>query len=403
MGSSVSSTPSLERAIKKKKVQSDSYSDEPRSSQQVVYRKDQPTATPILIHEDSRREIVQQCIAKLMSTFHLYPHSEVIASSATKRFEDMLHWLYKTDKTNRDTCKNLRAWSREKFVEHLRRLYPRLSNAAVKSYLDMIQEIPFQYDLDNPVLELKFQSELSKIVKHYDSLTIAEEAEAVKILLGKINFPNVYNWKTPSVSKAEVFICQFCGKNNHSNADCRTRTSEFTNNQNRPYIGSEAHGRLVKATGDRDWIPNFKELKRLMSKAGQSSGPASSVAKISKPSKDWKSKRTYVSTILPVKLHIATSPNLLRVVLTFVSQEEAKGSINLDVLLDTGCLAGDFVARRVVDRFNIKPVINSAAKLSVCSGLDNTYYDISKSVIISVNYLNERLNNINTFELKLLF
>ena len=62
------------------------------------------------------------------------------------------------------------------------------------SYLDMIKEIPFQYDLDNPVLELKFQSELSKIVEHYDSLAIAEEAEAVKILMGKINIPNVYNW-----------------------------------------------------------------------------------------------------------------------------------------------------------------------------------------------------------------
>ena len=70
--------------------------------------------------------------------------------------------------------------------------------------------------------------------------------------------------KTPSVSKAESVLCQFCGKNNHSNADYRTRTSEFTNNQSRPYIGSEAHGRLVKATGDRDWIPNFKELKVLM-------------------------------------------------------------------------------------------------------------------------------------------
>ena len=58
----------------------------------------------------------------------------------------------------------------------------------------MIKEIPFQYNLDNPVVELKFQSELSKIVKHYDSLTIAEEAEAVKILMGKINIPNVYNW-----------------------------------------------------------------------------------------------------------------------------------------------------------------------------------------------------------------
>ena len=108
----------------------------------------------------------------------------------------------------------------------------------------------------------------------------------------------------------------------------------------------------------------------------------------------------YVSTILPIKLHIATSPNLLPVVLTFVSQEEAKGSINVDALLDTGCLAGDFVARRIVDRFNIKPVINSAAKISVWSGLDNTCYDISKSVIVSVNYLNERLDNINTFEIK---
>ena len=72
----------------------------------------------------------------------------------------------------------------------------------------------------------------------------------------------------------------------------------------------------------------------------------------------------------------------------------------MDALLDTGCLAGDFVARRIVDRFNIKPVINSAAKLSVCSGFDNTCYDISKSVIISINYHNERLNKRNTFEMK---
>ena len=116
-----------------------------------------------------------------------------------------------------------------------------------------------------------------------------------------------------------------------------------------------------------------------MSKAGQSSGSTPSASKTSKPSKDWKSKgRQYLSTILPIKLHIATSPNLLPVVLTFVSQEEAKGSINVDALLDTGCLAGDFIARRIVDRFNIRPVINSAAKLSVCSGLDNTCSDISE-------------------------
>ena len=72
----------------------------------------------------------------------------------------------------------------------------------------------------------------------------------------------------------------------------------------------------------------------------------------------------------------------------------------MDALLDTGCLAGDFVARRILDKYNMKPVIHSTANLSVCSGLDNTCYDISKSVMISVNYFNERLNRINTFEIK---
>ena len=138
VGSSVSSTPSLERAIKKKKVQSDSDSDEPSSTQQVVYRKSQSTATPILIYENTRREVVQQCIANLMSTFHVYPHRKVIANSLTDRFEDMLRWLYKSDKTNHDSCKNWRAMSREKFVENLRLLYPQLSNAADKSYLEKV-------------------------------------------------------------------------------------------------------------------------------------------------------------------------------------------------------------------------------------------------------------------------
>ena len=74
----LSSTTSLERAIKKKKVHSESDSDDLSSTQDVVYRKGKPTATAILIYEDSRREVVQQCIANLMSTFHLYPHSGVI-------------------------------------------------------------------------------------------------------------------------------------------------------------------------------------------------------------------------------------------------------------------------------------------------------------------------------------
>ena len=306
-------------------------------------------------------------------------------------------------------------------------------NVADKSYLEMIRNIPSIYDFENPALELKFETDFSKLVDHYDTLTPAEEAEAVKFLMGKIDNPAVFNWppvfneiakgsdftvpvgtvddfsfvlnscfedarwaKSRAVSyryaitgmfnthfgEAKVSLkektqtnqiknsveasnasvaagstCTLSGKNNHSNANCRTRTSEVTNNQNQPYIGSEAHGRLDKAAGARDWIPYFKELQALMSKAGQSSGPSSSAVKPSKPSKERKSKGMYVNPILPIKHHIATSPNLLPVVLAFSFQEEAKGSINLDALLDTGCLAGDFVARRIVDKYDIKPVI----------------------------------------------
>ena len=72
----------------------------------------------------------------------------------------------------------------------------------------------------------------------------------------------------------------------------------------------------------------------------------------------------------------------------------------MEGLLDTGCLAGDFVSRRIVDKYNIKPILQSTAKLSVCSGLDDTCCDMSKSVIVSVNFFNERVNQINNFEIK---
>ena len=72
----------------------------------------------------------------------------------------------------------------------------------------------------------------------------------------------------------------------------------------------------------------------------------------------------------------------------------------MEGLLDTGFLAGDFVARRIVERYNIQPILQSTSKRSVCSGLDNTCYDMSKSVIISVHFFNERVNDMNNFKIK---
>ena len=45
----------------------------------------------------------------------------------------------------------------------------------------------------------------------------------------------------------------------------------------------------------------------------------------------------------------------------------------MEGLLDTACLAGDFVARRIVEKYN-----------QSYNPLDDTCYDMSKSVTISV-------------------
>ena len=107
-----------------------------------------------------------------------------------------------------------------------------------------------------------------------------------------------------------------------------------------------------------------------------------------------------MTTILHDEIPIPTSPNLVSVFLAFPSQAESQRRINVEGLLDTGCLVGDFVARRIVDKYNIRPILQSTAKLSVCSGLDNTCCDTSKSVIVSVNFFNERVNKINNFVIK---
>ena len=85
--------------------------------------------------------------------------------------------------------------------------------------------IPFQYDLENPVsirLELKFQAKFYKIVDRYDSLTLPEEADAVKILMGKINIPTAFNldtrfqlddhrlWRSPPTVNDFLFVLMAC-------------------------------------------------------------------------------------------------------------------------------------------------------------------------------------------------
>ena len=90
-------------------------------------------------------------------------------------------------------CENWASWPRHTSVEHLKLIYPQISNVADKIFLEMIKDLNFEYDLDDARLDTRFDSELRKIIDHYDTRASSEEAEAVRLLIEKINVVNVLN------------------------------------------------------------------------------------------------------------------------------------------------------------------------------------------------------------------
>ena len=83
--------------------------------------------------------------------------------------------------------------------------------------------------------------------------------------------------------------------------------------------------------------------------------------------------------------------NFLTVSLTPLSIQGMRGSVSGEALLDTGCLAGDFISERIVDNNN------SINTYTVCSGLDNQCYDIRNSIPLRVSFFNEAINNSDPF------
>ena len=131
-----------------------------------------------------------------MSQFHdHYEHVEVTADSYKGIFEDKLIALYSHDASKRLWCENWASWPRHTFIEHLKLIYPQITNVADKTFLAMIKDLKFEFDLDDIKVNTRFLSELRKITDHYDTRTSAEEVEAVKILIEKINVVNVLNWQ----------------------------------------------------------------------------------------------------------------------------------------------------------------------------------------------------------------
>ena len=66
----------------------------------------------------------------------------------------------------------------------------------------------------------------------------------------------------------------------------------------------------------------------------------------------------------------------------------------MKALLDTGSLAGDFIANRVIKALNLDNFVEERKSKYVCRGLDNNCYNICSTIALQVEYYSEKLNKL---------
>ena len=68
-------------------------------------------------------------------------------------------------------------------------------------------------------------------------------------------------------------------------------------------------------------------------------------------------------------------------------------------MLDSGSLAGDFIAKRVVSQLKLEHHVVSNKSRTVCSGLDSKCYDISNTLALYAFYFNKLLKKAAYFKI----
>ena len=225
------------------------------------------------------------------------------------------------------------------------------------------------------------------------------------IILGTANSKSLTSKKSKVVEATKASdkptpprtTCTMCGRFYHEKSACPETSNRYANRTNSPYIGSAAHALLVKETGQKGWIPKPASKPAPAKPAGNAPAPLGATG--SKPfekKRDWKDKKSELIYSLSSSSS-SIDPNLLSVTLSSLPKETSVNA-RVEALPDTGSLAGDFISEKTGKKFNFTPT-QTNSKLKVCSGLDNTCYNVDTKIDLRVTFHNELLNNNDTFDI----
>ena len=136
--------------------------------------------------------------------------------------------------------------------------------------------------------------------------------------------------------------CTVCDRYFHEGTTCRLKESKYANHAKKPYVGSEAHRRLVNDKGIKaTLIPlegssNDPNLKR--------EAESAPVERPNRPQAEKDKGCEQVYSLSSTPLSTPTLSNFLSVTLKSLPWQEESVSVEDEVLLDTGSSAGDFVS-----------------------------------------------------------
>ena len=207
---------------------------------------------------------------------------------------------------------------------------------------------------------------------------------------------------SPDDSKSK--LCDGCGRPGHASSTCHFKNSKYFNTGGGAYTNSKAYANLLR---DK---PEYTEtfLPRDFSKPSvpsTSSSSSSSSAKKSNNDQAQKRQSKILASAVCSECTLTPPDPVSHFVSLYVSRVSDQNNVTprnkMEILMDTGSLAGNFVLRQVVvDLCLTSDVITSLIPVTVCSGLDNHCIDIYDSITLKLSYYCSILNNYASFQIQ---
>ena len=158
-------------------------------------------------------------------------------------------------------------------------------------------------------------------------------------------------------NKPAKSLCTVCGKFSHDSKACPAKGSPYANLTPSAFFGSAGHAKLVADKGPRSYIPGAPPAVPNKNKAAETLPVYPT-----KPStKSWANKKRGNLLTSSTSTTNDTTSNFLSVTLSVLLQERTSVRMEVDALLDTGSLVGDFIAEDVLVRYNLKPVLSDTS------------------------------------------